>query len=199
MLTRILCHIVLFIHLANTGVTGLYLKPKCQVQAFSCPCDQSGGDGTEDLKKVSVTRCVTEGNLSKDVVCRSGDVVTKCHEMRVKRANEPFIESFGLQENDTAYIGSQINLTCKISNAEAAIFVKSGAAIREGGRFKYIFEHFESNRLVGSLEITNVTKDDGGVYTCIAYKNGVLASSTYTLSTGTAVHTKRAILHNLFS
>lgn len=90
MLTRILCHIVLFIHLANTGVTGLYLKPKCQVQAFSCPCDQSGGDGTEDLKKVSVTRCVTEGNLSKDVVCRSGDVVTKCHEMRGKLQTRDF-------------------------------------------------------------------------------------------------------------
>ena len=90
MLTRILCHIVLFIHLANIGVTGLYLKPKCQVQAFSCPCDQSGTDGTKDLKKVSVTRCVTEGNLSKDVVCRSGDVVTKCHEMRGKLQTRDF-------------------------------------------------------------------------------------------------------------
>ena len=83
-----------------------------------------------------------------------------------------------------AYIGSQINLTCKMRNAQAAIFLKSGVAVKEGGRFKYIHEHSEPDRLVSNLEITNVTKDDEGNYTCWAYKNGILASTMYSLKTG---------------
>ncbi|KAL9958033.1 hypothetical protein ACROYT_G034998 [Oculina patagonica] len=201
MLRERLFHVLLFIYLANTCVSGLAIKSKCQMKDLSCPCDQSGGSGAKDLGEVSVTRCVTEGNLSKDVVCKSADVVTKCHEMQVKRPNQPIIESFGLQESDIAYIGSQVNLTCKMTNAEVAIFLKSGVAVNEGGRFRYIHEHSEPNGLVSSLEITNVTKDDEGNYTCWAYKNGIIASSMYTLKTGTAVYynKRRASLQKLFS
>jgi len=96
----------------------------------------------------------------------------------VKQARQPFIESFGLQENDIAYLGSQINLTCKIKNAQAAIFVKSGVAVREGGRYKYIHVTFRHKRLDSNLEITNITKDDEGNYTCYAYNNGILTSAS---------------------
>ena len=83
-----------------------------------------------------------------------------------------------------AFIGSQINLTCKMSNVQAAIFLKSGVAIREGGRFRYIHVHPAPNTLDSNLEITNVTEDDEGDYTCWAYKNGILTSATYMLKTG---------------
>ena len=102
----------------------------------------------------------------------------------VKQARQPFIESFGLQENDIAYIGSQINLTCKMKNAQVSIFLKSGVAVREGGRYKYIHVHSTHKRLDSYLEITNVTRDDQGNYTCFAYKNGIMTSAKYTLKTG---------------
>ena len=76
-----LLYVLVFISLANTPVTGLDLKPNCTVQTFSCHCKQNSGSGATDLGKVSVTRCVTDGNHSKDV-CSSEDVTTKCHEIK---------------------------------------------------------------------------------------------------------------------
>lgn len=73
---------LVFLYLANTCVSGLVLKPNCTVQTFSCPCDQSSGFGTTDLGRVSATRCVTDGNHSKDAVCSSEDVTKQCHEMQ---------------------------------------------------------------------------------------------------------------------
>ena len=102
----------------------------------------------------------------------------------VKQAHQPFIKSFGLQENDIAFIGSQINLTCKMKNAQVSIFLKSGVTVTEGGRYKYIHVHSAHKRLDSYLEITNVTKDDEGNYTCFAYTNGILTSAKYTLKTG---------------
>lgn len=102
----------------------------------------------------------------------------------VKQAHRPFIDSFGLQENDSAFIGSQINLACKMKNVQVSIFLKSGVAVREGGRYKYIHVHSAHKRLDSYLEITNVTKDDEGNYSCFAYKNGILTSAKYTLKTG---------------
>lgn len=81
MLRGVLFCALLFTFLANTCITGLTIKAKCQVKTFSCPCDGSDVSRANDLGEVSVTRCVTEGDLSKDVVCKSADVVTKCHEM----------------------------------------------------------------------------------------------------------------------
>ena len=102
----------------------------------------------------------------------------------VKQSHQPIIESFGLQENAIAYIGSQINLTCKMKNAQVAIFVKSGIAVRERGRYEYNHVRSAHKRLDSNLQITNVTEDDEGNYTCFAYKNGILASAKYTLKTG---------------
>ena len=83
-----------------------------------------------------------------------------------------------------AYIGSQITLTCKMSKTDVSIFIKSGVAIYEHGRFVYAFEDSGSDQFVGNLEITNITKEDGGNYTCLAYKNGLTSRRTYTLRTG---------------
>ena len=102
----------------------------------------------------------------------------------VKRSNQPVIESFGLQENKLAYIGSKVNLTCKINNAEVGIFRKAGVTISEGGRFTYFFKSYGGDGIVANLEITDVAKKDEGVFTCYAFKAGYLVSKTFTLKTG---------------
>ena len=103
----------------------------------------------------------------------------------VKRSSRPVIESFELQENESAYIGSKVNLTCKINNAEAAIFRKAGVTIRECGRFTFFFENYGGDGLVGNLEIIDVAKEDEGVFTCYAFQEaGYLVNKTFTLKTG---------------
>ena len=104
--------------------------------------------------------------------------------LSAKYANEPVIKSFGLQENSIAYIGSKINLTCRMDNTEVGIFLKSGVPIREEGRFMYNFENLGREGLVGSLEIADVMKEDEGIYTCYAFKAGNLALKTFMLKTG---------------
>ena len=101
-----------------------------------------------------------------------------------KNANQPTIKYFSLQKTSVAYIGSTINLTCKMDNAEVGIFLKSGVSIREGGRFTYTFKGYGRNGLEGNLEITNVTEKDEGVFTCFAYKAGISDIKTFTLKTG---------------
>ncbi|KAM7432523.1 hypothetical protein ABFA07_017067 [Porites harrisoni] len=100
-----------------------------------------------------------------------------------KISNLPFIESFGLQGKIIPYIGSKVNLTCKMKHAEAGIFLKAGLAIREGGRFRYIFEDSGHDGLVAHLEITDVSKEDEGVFTCCAFRAGIITTKTLTFQT----------------
>ena len=65
-----------------------------------------------------------------------------------------------------------------------AIFLKSGVSIREGGRFTYTFKGYGKNGLEGNLEITNVTEEDEGLFTCLAFKAGNSDIETFTLKTG---------------
>lgn len=99
-------------------------------------------------------------------------------------SNLPFIESFGVQGKIIPYIGSKVNLTCKMKHAEAGIFLKAGLAIREGGRFRYIFEDSGHDGLVAHLEITDVSKEDEGVFTCCAFRAGIITTKTLTFKTG---------------
>jgi len=71
-----------------------------------------------------------------------------------------------------------------MKKTQAAIFLKSGVAVGEGGRYKYIHVNYAHKRLDSNLEITNTTKDDEGNYTCYAYNNGILTSAKYSLKTG---------------
>ena len=83
--TGILCYALCFILLANTAVSGLAITPKpdaCQMQKFSCDCELRAEGGDKNLVKVKVNTCVTKENHSKDVICQSADVVTKCQELR---------------------------------------------------------------------------------------------------------------------
>ena len=71
-----------------------------------------------------------------------------------------------------------------MENTEVGIFLNSGVPVQEGGRFRYIFEEFGDGGLLGILEITNVAKEDEGIYTCYAYNAGRLALKAFTLRTG---------------
>ena len=83
--TGLLGHALCFILVANTAVSGLAITPKpdsCQMQKFSCDCELRAEGGETNLVKVKVSTCVTKENHSKDVICKSADVVTKCQELR---------------------------------------------------------------------------------------------------------------------
>lgn len=71
-----------------------------------------------------------------------------------------------------------------MKHAEAGIFLKAGLAIREGGRFRYIFEDSGHDGLVAHLEITDVSKEDEGVFTCCAFRAGIITTKTLTFETG---------------
>ena len=71
-----------------------------------------------------------------------------------------------------------------MKHAEAGIFLKAGLAIREGGRFRYIFEDSGHDGLVAHLEITDVSKEDEGVFTCCAFRAGIISTKTLTFKTG---------------
>lgn len=101
-----------------------------------------------------------------------------------KISNLPFIKSFHLQGKIVPYTGSKVNLTCNMEHAEAGIFLKAGLAIREGGRFRYIFEDSGHDGLVAHLEISDVSKEDAGVFTCCAFRAGIITRKTLTLTTG---------------
>ena len=102
----------------------------------------------------------------------------------VQNAKQPIIAYFGLQTvGDTASIGSNINLTCIMENAELGTFLKSGRPVTEGERITYLFQG-SARGLNSSLEIVDVQRNDSGVYSCIAYNAGIIATREFVLKTG---------------
>ena len=70
-----------------------------------------------------------------------------------------------------------------MENAEVASFLKSGNPVAEGERVTY-FSQGSGNELYGNLEISEVKKEDLGVYTCVAYKAGIVVTREFVLKTG---------------
>ncbi|XP_015772668.1 PREDICTED: neogenin-like isoform X2 [Acropora digitifera] len=96
-------------------------------------------------------------------------------------SKQPVITYFGLQEaTDIAFIGTNINLSCTMENAEVASFLKSGNPVAESERVTYFFQG-SGNKLYGNLEISEVKEDDSGVYTCVAYKAGIVVTREFVL------------------
>ena len=62
-------------------------------------------------------------------------------------------------------------------------FLKSGLPVPESERVAYFFQG-SGNELYGNLEISGVKKDDAGVYTCIAYKAGIVVTRKFVLKVG---------------
>ncbi|XP_074629314.1 uncharacterized protein LOC141886911 isoform X1 [Acropora palmata] len=96
-------------------------------------------------------------------------------------SKQPVITYFGLHEaTDIAFNGTKINLSCIMENAEVASFLKSGNPVAESERVTYFFQG-SGNELYGNLEISEVQEDDSGVYTCVAYKAGIVVTREFVL------------------
>ncbi|XP_044183148.1 hemicentin-1-like [Acropora millepora] len=123
------------------------------------------------------------------VAYRAGIVVTSKFVLKAANSSkQPVITYFGLHEaTDIAFIGTNINLSCTMENAEVASFLKSGNPVAESERVTYFFQG-SGNELYGNLEISEVKEDDSGVYTCVAYKAGIVVTREFVL---TIVHSSK--------
>ena len=73
-----------------------------------------------------------------------------------------------------------------MENAGVGNFLKSGNPVAENERVTYLFQG-SGNELYGNLEISEVKKDDSGVYTCVAYKAGIVVTREFVLKAGKLV------------
>ena len=70
-----------------------------------------------------------------------------------------------------------------MENTIVGTFLKSGNPVAENERVTYLFQG-SGNELYGNLEISQVKKDDSGVYTCVAYKAGIVVTREFVLKAG---------------
>ncbi|XP_015772671.1 PREDICTED: uncharacterized protein LOC107350925 [Acropora digitifera] len=102
-------------------------------------------------------------------------------ESKVHGFKQPVITYFGLHNaTGIAFIGNNISLTCTMENTIVGTFLKSGNPVAENERVTFFFQG-SGNELYGNLEISQVKKDDSGVYTCVAYKAGIVVTWEFVL------------------
>ena len=73
-----------------------------------------------------------------------------------------------------------------MENTDEATFLKSGDPVDESKRVTYFYQG-SGNKLYCNLEISQVKKNDSGVYTCVAYRAGILVTRKFVLKTGKLV------------
>ena len=61
--------------------------------------------------------------------------------------------------------------------------MKSDGPVAECERVTFFFQG-SGSKLQGNLEISEVKKDDSGVYTCVVYKAGVVVTRVFVLKAG---------------
>ncbi|XP_068698358.1 uncharacterized protein [Montipora foliosa] len=117
-----------------------------------------------------------EGNYSCVVKTSHGKASAFFH-LTVHLEENLYIHSLEMEGgngHNTAVIGSNVNLTCKSQNSKVEnFFQKNGSVIDQNKH--YIYYHSADDKLnirVSVLEIRNVSLEDAGNYTCIAYLAG---------------------------
>ena len=73
-----------------------------------------------------------------------------------------------------------------MENTDEATFLKSGNPAVESERVTYVFQG-SANKLYANLDISQVKKNDSGVYTCVAYRAGIVVTREFVLKTGKLV------------
>lgn len=123
------------------------------------------------LKRV---RHTDDGNYSCVVKTSHGKASAFFHLTVHLKDKGPYIHSLEMEGgigHDTAVIGSTVNLTCESQNSKVEnFFQKNGSIIDENKH--YIYYHSADDKLnirVSVLEIRNVSLEDAGNYTCIAF------------------------------
>ena len=90
-----------------------------------------------------------------------------------------------------AFLGGRATLTCSMFNAVGTLWRKNGRTVISN-RHVWSTKHFFHGRGTKFyLEISNVTKDDEGLYMCSGYANGMSDNKTLYLQTGLSKRAKK--------
>ncbi|XP_066016231.1 uncharacterized protein [Pocillopora verrucosa] len=132
-----------------------------------------------------------EGNYACVVTNEKGKSYSATAKLSVKVPRGPVIEYAKLDGLDTAYIGTTVNITCKIQGFDGVIgyFLKNDIMVMEDDELQK-YEYFMPRVIVTPpnyvfhLEIKNVTMEDAGNYACKAAKYGLKSTKTFLLEVG---------------
>ena len=73
-----------------------------------------------------------------------------------------------------------------MEDTDEATFLKSGDPVDESKRVTYFYQGSD-NKLYGNLEISEVKKNDSGIYRCVAYRARIVVTREFVLKTGKLV------------
>ena len=108
---------------------------------------------------------------------------------KLKQVHVEYLEIAGHRKK--AFLGGRATLTCSMFNAVGTVWRKNGKTIISN-RHVWSTKHFFHGRGTKFyLEISNVTKDDEGLYMCSGYANGMSDNKTLYLQTGLSKRAKK--------